>query len=417
MSAEAVTTIPPPAPPPGAAADPAPPPPVHAAGVCANCGEALHGPFCAQCGQHIKDVHQSCWRFVIDFFDNVFSWDSKVFRTLQPLVARPGALTLDYLSGHRVRYVHPLRLFLFTSAICLTIIQYLGGSPVQLDTDDKPSRKHGSGFNVNFGDSSPTPAPAEANPSPESSPAAEASPSPSPVAIPAAPAPLAGTAPLPSPAGAPAKNVHRRGSDDDDDDDDLSKSIHGLVQQIDQAAAEKVNAAQKGVDQAEASPPPGEGFGDRLSRKVEKMSKNKVERQRVQKETAEGVQSRVSWVALALLPIFALMLRSLYWRQDSYYFAHFVFSLHYHTFLLLFFAACTLGRLVLPTSFPVVHGVLQLVLLLVPGAYLFLALRRMYAENTRRLLAKVLVLGVMHLGILLLSLTIVGGLAFYRALG
>ena len=125
---------------------------------------------------------------------------------------------------------------------------------------------------------------------------------------------------------------------------------------------------------------------------------------------------RASWVALALLPIFAAMLRGLYWRRDSYYFAHFVFSLHYHTFLLMFFAAYTLLRVLLPTSFWPVHTLLNLGLLL-PGVYLFLALRRLYAESRRRTFTKVFLLGTMHVSVLALGLLITGVWSAYRAIG
>ena len=39
-------------------------------------------------------------------------FDSKIFRTVQALLFRPGLLTVEYLAGRRKRYVLPLRLFL-----------------------------------------------------------------------------------------------------------------------------------------------------------------------------------------------------------------------------------------------------------------------------------------------------------------
>ncbi|WP_244506286.1 DUF3667 domain-containing protein [Microbulbifer marinus] len=52
-----------------------------------------------------------------DFFDTLLALDSRLTRTLGPLVSRPGYLTAEYLAGRRVRYVSPVRLFIF---LCLT---------------------------------------------------------------------------------------------------------------------------------------------------------------------------------------------------------------------------------------------------------------------------------------------------------
>lgn len=52
-----------------------------------------------------------------DFFDTLLALDSRIARTLGPLVSRPGYLTAEYFAGRRVRYVSPVRLFIF---LCLT---------------------------------------------------------------------------------------------------------------------------------------------------------------------------------------------------------------------------------------------------------------------------------------------------------
>ena len=351
--------VPPPLPP-GVETHPLPPPVERDPNLCANCDTPLQGPFCSQCGQHVRDLHRSTWRFVADFFENAFSWDNKLLRTLEPLLAQPGALTLDYLSGRRMRYVHPLRLFLFTSAICLTIIQYLDSHQSATHSNRQPAKKehHRASVNFQFGDASPTPTPADG----------------------ASPAP---TAPADVAAPSPAATPRRHGDDDTPPGKDGARDLNQTVDSIHEAvvAAKEAAASAKELQSA------GEGLGHRIVRKAETKD--------------------LSRVALALLPIFAVMLRSLYWRRDPYYFAHFVFSLHYHTFLLLFFAAYKLVQMVLPTSFWPVDSLLHLCLLL-PGVYLFLALRRLYAEGRGRTAVKVCVLGAMHAGVLALGLNIVG---------
>jgi hypothetical protein len=82
---------------------------------CENCGAEMTGPFCARCGQHAVDYRRSFGRVFLDVLDSFLNWDSKFFATIGLLLAKPWRLTNDFLSGKRVRYVHPLRLYLLVS--------------------------------------------------------------------------------------------------------------------------------------------------------------------------------------------------------------------------------------------------------------------------------------------------------------
>jgi hypothetical protein len=78
---------------------PAPETPAVVAAACANCGATLAGPYCAHCGQHVADFHQSLWRLGGEVFDNLFCWDNKFLRTLAPLLVEPGLLTRSSCAG------------------------------------------------------------------------------------------------------------------------------------------------------------------------------------------------------------------------------------------------------------------------------------------------------------------------------
>jgi len=82
---------------------------------CENCSATMNGPYCANCGQHAIDYRRSFGRVFVDILDSFLNWDSKFFATLALLVTRPWRLTNDFLRGRRVRYVHPLRLYLLIS--------------------------------------------------------------------------------------------------------------------------------------------------------------------------------------------------------------------------------------------------------------------------------------------------------------
>jgi hypothetical protein len=84
-------------------------------GICDNCGASLFGDYCHICGQHEKSYIRNVFSLFSEFMQEFSSWDSRVFRTLVPLMFRPGYLSREYVVGRRVRYVPPLRLYIFVS--------------------------------------------------------------------------------------------------------------------------------------------------------------------------------------------------------------------------------------------------------------------------------------------------------------
>jgi hypothetical protein len=124
---------------PASASTPAPPPPAAttdaAAGpACQNCGTPLLGPHCYACGQPVKGMVRHFSSILGDFFDSVLDLDSRIFRTLWPLFARPAYLTCEYFAGRRVRYVTPVRLFVFLSVVTFFVAQMV----VQVQGDESP---------------------------------------------------------------------------------------------------------------------------------------------------------------------------------------------------------------------------------------------------------------------------------------
>ncbi len=120
------------APPPPAAAEPAP------ARNCENCNRALLGDYCYACGQPVKGLVRHFSSIIGDFADSVLNLDTRLPRTLWPLLAKPGFLTTEYFAGRRVRYVSPVRLFVFISIVTFFIAQLtvsFGDGTVKFDDD------------------------------------------------------------------------------------------------------------------------------------------------------------------------------------------------------------------------------------------------------------------------------------------
>lgn len=94
-------------------------------GACLNCGAALAGRYCHECGQSAH-VHRTLVSIVHDLLHGVFHFEGKIWRTVPMLVLHPGQLTRRYIDGQRARYVSPLALFLFTVFLMFALFSALG---------------------------------------------------------------------------------------------------------------------------------------------------------------------------------------------------------------------------------------------------------------------------------------------------
>jgi hypothetical protein len=88
---------------------------------CLNCNIAVKGRFCHRCGQENVEPKETVWHLVTHFFQDITHFDGKFFSSLKYLVIRPGFLSTEYMIGRRARYINPIRMYVFTSAIFFLI--------------------------------------------------------------------------------------------------------------------------------------------------------------------------------------------------------------------------------------------------------------------------------------------------------
>ncbi len=90
---------------------------------CLNCDHLLQPSFkyCPNCSQKVAFSYQLKELFT-HFLNDYFTFDSKIGRSIIPLLTRPGYLTLQFLAGKRERYIQPLRLFIFLSIIFFLLL-------------------------------------------------------------------------------------------------------------------------------------------------------------------------------------------------------------------------------------------------------------------------------------------------------
>lgn len=90
---------------------------------CLNCGNRIDDfNYCYHCGQRNTDKRIPVKEFFHDFLKDYFTFDSKFFRSLFPLLSKPGHLTNEYTSGRRINFIFPLRLYLFTTFLFFFVV-------------------------------------------------------------------------------------------------------------------------------------------------------------------------------------------------------------------------------------------------------------------------------------------------------
>jgi len=371
------------APPP--AADPPP-------GDCANCGTPLLGGYCHACGQPVKGLVRHFSSLVGDVLDSVFDWDSRTPRTLWPLLARPGALSLEYFAGRRVRYVSPFRLFFF-----IAIVAFFVGRLAISFGDDAVAIGGDAGIET-------ARSVAEVEQARDRALAD----------IAAARARLEAGA---AGDGAGARvQPGRRGSE---------AALRAGEAAIRAQAEERIAAFRQA--EATGGPPPvprlghlsfgpGEwdpatnpvvvdwlpGFAnDWINRQIGRAERNAQRLREDPDLLKDALLGAVPSTLFVLLPLFALMLKLAYLFRRRLYMEHLIVALHSHAFvclvLLLVFVAMALERWLAPAcagaiAFDLVEGALWLWI----PVYLLLMQKRVYGQGWPMTLAKYAVIGLCY---------------------
>jgi len=85
---------------------------------CINCNKALNNSdkFCPECGQSTNNKLNLNVLFS-DLIGNYLSFDARFFKTIIPLIFKPGFIAKAFIDGKRNTYLHPGKIYLFISVI------------------------------------------------------------------------------------------------------------------------------------------------------------------------------------------------------------------------------------------------------------------------------------------------------------
>lgn len=113
---------------------------------CLNCGATVHGRYCHVCGQENTEPKETFWHMVTHFFYDITHFDGSFFTTLKDLLFKPGFLSKEYMLGRRKKYLHPVRMYVFTSAVFFLVFFSMFSVSEKSLAPDKQKDKLESGF-------------------------------------------------------------------------------------------------------------------------------------------------------------------------------------------------------------------------------------------------------------------------------
>ncbi|MFV8443057.1 DUF3667 domain-containing protein [Flavobacterium sp. LB2P44] len=106
--------------------------------TCLNCRYVVENRFCPNCGQENTDTRKTFHHLFIHFFEDLTHYENAFWRTIKNLLFKPAALTKEYLSGKRLSYLAPVRLYIFISFITFLLIAIF---PTEINSSEKNTKK------------------------------------------------------------------------------------------------------------------------------------------------------------------------------------------------------------------------------------------------------------------------------------
>ncbi|MEM0543510.1 DUF3667 domain-containing protein [Flavobacterium sp. j3] len=345
--------------------------------TCLNCRYVVENKFCPNCGQENIDTRKTFLQLFVHFFEDLTHYENSFWKTIKNLIFKPASLTIEYLSGKRMSYLAPIRLYIFISFVTFFVISIfpenenddivkVKESTVYENELDSLNTKKDSIVTTNF-----------------------------------------------------IKGLEKNGLIDKEDVDSLQKEMEisrkknrnkERIVNIGHASIEEMDSIQKFAKEEDK-------LGDfyyRLNKKFILAQEGKTQKE-VKDKFTEAFFKNIPKALFIYMPLFAFVLWLFQDKKRWYYFDHGIFTLHYFSFLLLAFLIIELYSFFFNLAgnnviFQSITGILDFIVLVYILYYFFPAHHRFYGQSRLITIIKGSIIFVINMIILGIILT---GIAAY----
>ena len=108
--------------------------------TCLNCRYVVENRFCPNCGQENTDTRKTFHHLFIHFFEDLTHYENAFWKTIKNLLFKPATLTKEYLSGKRLSYLAPVRLYIFISFVTFFLITLFPPASSDFINDDSKNK-------------------------------------------------------------------------------------------------------------------------------------------------------------------------------------------------------------------------------------------------------------------------------------
>jgi hypothetical protein len=327
---------------------------------CLNCGAIVVGRFCHVCGQENVEPKETFWHMATHFFYDITHFDSKFFESVKDLIIRPGFLSKEYMLGRRASYLHPVRMYVFTSAMFFLLFFsfYKPNSAISDDLDKPLNKKQRADYIVKWEDKLKKDT---GNKSFKKALVLLLDTS-KPVAI---------------------KDILKA----------EGKGLQiGFFTGKNYKSLKEYDSAQKKLSASERDG----WFKKRLTKKKIEINQRYGENpQEAAKALSESILHRLPYMLFVSLPLFALILKLVYIRRKQFYYAdHGVFTIHLYIFtFLLLSVVFGLSTLQDATGWGFITF-LMVILYIILFFYLYKAMRNFYGQRRAKIFIKFLIVAL-----------------------
>lgn len=339
---------------------------------CLNCGTVLQGHYCYHCGQKDEPLHEPFYVMLAHAVAHYWHFDGKFMNTLGPLVFKPGFLSKEFMEGRRVRYVHPIQLYLFISIVFFIAFSFLATGKLrnalnegELFTSDSMSDAFDATRDA--------------------------------INLPQVPSLPASPDNVTAPQFITAKTA---------DTNSHALVVDGQQEHTTEPSVIKIREAELPLSIAAYNDSINRLMPEKRPGKLQQamdrliIHLNTMDEKEAMERFTENVTHNLPKLMFVLIPVFALLLKLIFIRRKIYFVDHAVFTLHFHAFA--FLAMLLLLMLYFATGFAVSTNWLMLLLMI----YLFLAMKNCYRLSGFNTLRKLVSLSVLYFIALLMTVVL-----------